>query len=65
MSVEFVTCPVCKQKLGLINYMVVGTEVVCANCETNLRVEKRNPLQVKHIPVSDTRNANDRPESYG
>lgn len=65
MAIEFVACPVCKQRLGLINYLSVGTEVVCANCETNLRIEQRNPLKIKPIPVKETFNANDRPESYG
>lgn len=65
MAVEFVVCPVCKQRLGLINYLAVGSEVVCANCETNLRIEQRNPLKVTPIPVEDTFNVNDRPESYG
>ncbi len=65
MSVEFVTCPVCNQRLGIINYVTVGTDVVCANCETNLRVEQRNPLKVRQISQEETYNANDRPESYG
>ena len=49
MALEFVTCPVCKQRLGLNSYMAAGTEVVCANCETNLRIEQRNPLKVTQI----------------
>ena len=61
----FATCPVCKQKLALQEYVVVGSEVVCANCETNLRVEKRNPLRLAQIPVEETFNASSRPESYG
>ena len=65
MAVEFVKCPVCKQRLGLINYLAAGTEVVCANCETNLRIEQRNPLKVRQVPIEETYNANDRPESYG
>ena len=67
MAIEFATCPVCKQRLGIISYMLVGTEVVCANpkCETNLRIEQRNPLRIVQVPVNETYNANDRPESYG
>lgn len=65
MTLEFVVCPICKQKLGIYNYMTVGTDVVCANCETNLRVEQHNPIKVKQIPISQTLNANSRPESYG
>jgi alpha-aminoadipate/glutamate carrier protein LysW len=61
----FATCPVCKQKLALQEYVVVGSEVVCANCETNLRVEKRNPLRLVQIPIQETFNASSRPESYG
>ena len=65
MAIEFVICPVCKQRLGIINYMTVGTDVVCANCETNLRIEARNPLRIKQIDIEETYNVNDRPESYG
>jgi alpha-aminoadipate/glutamate carrier protein LysW len=61
----FATCPVCKQKLALQEYVVVGSEVVCANCETNLRVEKHNPLRLVQIPIQETFNASSRPESYG
>ena len=46
---------------------LVGVEVVCANpkCETNLRVEKQNPLRLVQIAVEETFNASSRPESYG
>jgi hypothetical protein len=43
----------------------VGNEVVCNNCETNLRVEKRRPLRLAVVPVEETYNADMRPESYG
>ena len=65
MAVEFATCPVCKQKLALQGYVLEGNEVVCANCETNLRVVKRNPLRLEEIPVAETYNADSRPEAYG
>ena len=65
MPLEFASCPVCKHKLALQEYVVVGSEVVCANCETNLRVEKRNPLRLAQIPIEETFNASSRPESYG
>ena len=65
MALEFATCPVCKQKLAIQEYLIVGAEVVCANCETNLRVEKRRPLRLVQIPIEETFNANARPESYG
>ena len=65
MALEFVTCPVCKQRLGIQDYMTVGSEVVCSNCETNLRIESRHPLRVALVPVEETFNADDRPESYG
>jgi alpha-aminoadipate carrier protein LysW len=65
MPLEFASCPICKRKLALQEYVVVGSEVVCANCETNLRVEKRNPLRLAQIPVEETFNASSRPESYG
>ena len=66
MAPVFATCPVCKQKLALQDYMaMVGVEVVCANCETNLRVESVRPLRLTVVPVEETFNASSRPESYG
>lgn len=65
LALEFISCPVCKQKLALFDYMLLDTEVVCANCETNLRVVKRKPLRVEQIAVEETFNTNNRPESYG
>ncbi len=67
MPVEFVECPVCHQKLALQEYVLKGTEVVCANpkCLTTLRVDQRSPLRVSVVPTDQTRNANSRPESYG
>jgi recombinational DNA repair protein (RecF pathway) len=62
---EFATCPVCKQKLALQDYLVVGSEVVCANCETNLRIQQRRPLKLVQIPIEETYNVDSRPESYG
>jgi alpha-aminoadipate/glutamate carrier protein LysW len=50
----------------LQDYMArVGAEVVCNNCETNLRVESQKPFRVAVIPIDDTYNADMRPESYG
>lgn len=67
MAVEFVKCPVCKQRLALQSYIVVGTTVVCANpqCETRLRVIRRKPIRVEQVPVEETLNADASPESYG
>ena len=62
---EVISCPVCTQKLALQTYMLVGTEVVCVNCETNLRVTKRRPLRVEQVPIEETYNVDSRPESYG
>jgi uncharacterized protein YbaR (Trm112 family) len=66
-QVEIVVCPVCSQKLALQAYMVVGTRVVCANrqCNTTLRVTKRNPIQVERLTAAQTRNPDSSPESYG
>ena len=62
----FATCPVCKQKLALQDYMaLVGVDVVCSNCETNLRVESSSPLRLTLVSVEQTFNASSRPESYG
>lgn len=67
MPLEFVTCPVCKQKLAIQEYVTAQNEVVCANpqCLTTLRVDQRNPLRVSIVPVEQTYNADSRPESYG
>jgi uncharacterized protein YbaR (Trm112 family) len=65
MALEFVACPVCKQRLAIYDYMTVGSEVVCDNCETTLRIEKRRPLRVEPLPVEATFNVDSRPESYG
>lgn len=62
---EVISCPVCKQKLAVQAYVLVGTELVCANCETNLRITKRRPLRVEQIPIEETYNVDSRPESYG
>lgn len=67
MNVEFISCPTCKQKLGVISYVVQGSLVVCANprCGTSLRVVSRKPLRVEVVPEVDTYHADYRPESYG
>ncbi len=67
MALEFVRCPVCKQQLAIQDYVTVDTEVVCANrnCLSNLRITHHRPLRVELIPVEQTYNADDRPESYG
>jgi hypothetical protein len=67
MSVEFIKCPACGQKLALQDYVLKGNEVVCANqkCLTTLRVDQRNPLRLSVVPVEQTRNVDSRPESYG
>ncbi|NNJ09045.1 hypothetical protein EKD04_001745 [Chloroflexales bacterium ZM16-3] len=67
MAVEIVQCPVCKQKLGLQDYVTINTLLVCANvmCGTNLRVLSRHPTHVEQVPESATYSADSRPESYG
>jgi hypothetical protein len=68
MSLETLTCPVCKQRLAIFDYMMAaGAEVVCANptCLTTLRIDSRKPLKVSVVPQEKTFNADSRPESYG
>lgn len=67
MPVEFVKCPVCKQKLALQEYVGTGTLVVCANpnCGTSMRVLSRGPLRVEVVPERETYRPDYRPESYG
>ena len=66
-NVEFVKCPVCKQKLGVQSYVPVGSLVVCANsnCDTSLKIVNRNPIKVEVVPESATYHPDYRPESYG
>lgn len=65
MAPEFVVCPVCGQQLAIQEYVVVGADVVCANCESCLRIEKRHPLRVALVPFVETLNPDSRPEAYG
>ena len=65
MAPEVVACPVCKQRLMLQDYVTIGSELVCNNCESTLRVEKRRPLRIALVPYSATLDPNGRPESYG
>ncbi len=67
MSMEFVVCPECKQKLGVIGYVAVGSSIVCANprCNTTLRVVQRAPIRVVQLTERETLNADARPEAYG
>jgi hypothetical protein len=62
---EFAPCPVCGRELAFQEYVVVGSEVVCDNCKTSLRVENRRPLRLVAVPIEETFNADSRPESYG
>lgn len=66
MAVEVVVCPVCKQKLALQGYILVGTHVVCANpnCNTSLRIVSRSPVKAERVPVEQTHHPDYRPESY-
>ncbi len=66
-NVEIISCPVCKQRLALQGYIVIGTRIVCANpsCNTTLRVTGRNPARVEQLTEAETRNADSSPESYG
>lgn len=65
MGLEIVVCPSCKQKLALQEYVIAGVEVVCAECETALRIEQRHPVRVTVVPYKQTLDADSRPESYG
>lgn len=66
MNIEIIRCPKCRQKLALYPGMVVGTIVVCANprCETRLRITRRKPARIEHVPYEETLTANGNPESY-
>jgi ssDNA-binding Zn-finger/Zn-ribbon topoisomerase 1 len=67
VAVEFVKCPTCKQKLAILEYMTMGTLVVCANlkCGTSLRLNGRRPVRVEVVPEAETYKVDYRPESYG
>jgi hypothetical protein len=47
------------------DYVTIGSEMVCNNCESTLRIESRRPLRVKLIPYAATLDPDSRPESYG
>lgn len=59
-----ISCPVCKQKLMLTFTMLVGSLVVCPQCDTDLRITSRNPDRVEAVPEEETLNADGKPESY-
>jgi len=65
MSVETTVCPECKQRLAIQSYTTVGTLLVCADCETNLRIVKMAPVKVERVDIDETRNVDSRPEAYG
>ncbi len=67
MAVEFVRCPVCKQRLAIQSYVTTGALVVCANlkCGTSLRILSRKPLRVEPVAEPETYQVDYRPESYG
>jgi alpha-aminoadipate/glutamate carrier protein LysW len=65
MSVMIVACPVCKQKLAIQDYVPVGTMLVCADCETNLKIVSVKPIKIVHATIDETYNEDARPESYG
>jgi alpha-aminoadipate/glutamate carrier protein LysW len=59
-----ISCPVCKQKLMLTFTMLVGSLVVCPQCDTDLRIVSRDPDRVEAVPEEETLNAEGKPESY-
>ncbi|NBU63592.1 MAG: hypothetical protein EBS29_03695 [Chloroflexia bacterium] len=65
MSVMIVACPVCTQKLAIQAYVPVGTMLVCADCETNLKIVSVSPVKVVQVTTAETYNIDARPESYG
>jgi len=60
-----VACPVCKQKLAIQAYVPVGTMLVCADCETNLKIVSVKPIKIIQVTIDETYNEDARPESYG
>ena len=67
MAVEFTRCPKCGQRLAVMDYLVVGAQLVCANreCGTSVRVLARRPLRVEEVAEDETYVVDFRPESYG
>ena len=51
MGVEITVCPVCQQRLAIQSYTTVGTLLVCADCETNLRIVKMSPVKVERVDI--------------
>ena len=65
MSVMIVACPACKQKLAIQDYVPVDTMLVCADCETNLKIVSVRPIKIVQVTIDETYNIDARPESYG
>ena len=57
-------CPACKKALFLSPTMLVGTLVACVNCDSVLRITRRDPDQLEAVPQTATLNADSKPESY-
>lgn len=60
-----VACPQCKQKLAIQAYVSVGNMLVCADCETNLKIVSIKPIKIVKVTLDETYNQDARPESYG
>lgn len=67
MAVGFTRCPQCGQRLAVMDYLVVGSQLVCANekCGTSVRIVARKPLRVEEVAEDETYLVDFRPESYG
>ncbi len=50
MSKEFTTkCPKCGEVIEIDEYYEVGDEIICTNCDVDLKIEKMNPLKLKVV----------------
>ncbi len=67
MAVEIVKCPCSEQRLGVQDYVQVGSRIVCAHrdCNRMLRVVQRKPLKLELVPAEEQRTPDSSPESYG
>jgi alpha-aminoadipate/glutamate carrier protein LysW len=65
MYAALAECPVCRQRLAVQSYVVIGTAVVCNGCRSTLKIVSVKPLKFEKVDVAKTYNADSRPESYG
>jgi len=52
-SKKRVECPTCRESFNLANWLKIGTQILCPNCEELLQVVKMNPTTVECVYSSN------------